>query len=510
MISSDITPPSPSETTAPVYAALDLGSNSFHLIIARFEAGKMIILDSQKETVRLASGLRSDGILSKNTIKRALASIHRFAERLQAAHITQFRVVGTNTLRAAKNADGFLERAEEILQSPIDIISGTEEARIIYLGIANDFAPTDKKRLIVDIGGGSTELVVGLKKPENLQSIHMGCVTYSQRYFEDGMITRKAFDKALLAARSEIQEFVNQFSSKRWQEAVGSSGTIRAIESVLEGLSLNNEHVITLDGLSTLANKLCEFDCVEKLNLPNLNDDRKAVFPGGLAVLLGLFIELKIEQMHVSSYALREGIIFELAGRKTSADIREQTVQQMMKQYYCDEQQSKRITEFASKMLEQTKNDFEQYDQSLQTLRWALSLHEIGLAISYSGYHKHGAYILLNCDMPGFSKREQILLSFIVLNHRRKLRPLPQTYGFEPDWRLVQIARVAWLFCRRRDDNVLPTFINISFKGDTLKLALKEQWLLDNPLIEEDLLNEQNFLEQLNLTLQIKRLSDDN
>jgi exopolyphosphatase/guanosine-5'-triphosphate,3'-diphosphate pyrophosphatase len=495
--------PDPNE----VYAALDLGSNSFHMLVAKIESGKLVIIDRHKENVRLASGLRSDGTLSKPAVKRALESLYRFAERLRPVSINHMRVVGTNTLRAAKNADSFLERAEEILQSPVSIIRGAEEARLIYQAIARDLAPGDKRRLVIDIGGGSTEIIVGDRRPRLLESLYLGCVIYSKRFFVDGKISPQIYKKASLAARTEIQGAVSKFNRRHWDEAIGSSGTIRAIESVLEGMKLNSDHMITLAGLEQLAGSLCKFSEVDQIQLPNLSDERRDVFPGGLVILHALFQELGIEKMHVSSYALREGIIFELAGLEEIRNTRDHTVNRMMEQYNVDQSQAQRVAHFTLSLLEQVRDDIENYERSRQLLNWSMRLHEIGLALSHSGHHKHGAYLLLHSDMPGFSKQEQKLLSFIVLNHRRKLRPLPQTYGFDPDWRLVQIARLACLFCRRRDDSVLPRDLRIKVKNDGIKCWLPSEWLDHNPLSREDLNIEQHYLTSLKLKLDIKEVT---
>lgn len=500
-----LTPPIQNGDNSPeVYAALDLGSNSFHLLVAKFESGKMVVLDRHKENVKLASGLLGDGTLSKSIVNKALDSLHRFAERLNPIDVNQLRVVGTSTLRSANDASSFLERAESILHSPINIISGSEEARLIYLGVANDLSPGKNRRLVIDIGGASTEMVIGRKGAQRLDSLYMGCVTQSLRFFPDGILSNLAYKKAVLWARSEIQGVLNQFRSSEWDEAVGSSGTIRSIEEVLEGLGLNADHMITLEGLDSLAEELCRFDDMSDVKLPNLSEERRYVFPGGLAILHGLFIELGITQMHVSSFALREGVIFDLAGQKANGDLREDTIARLMKQYHVDEDHVRRLVKFAQSLLTQVKDSFEQPADTLRLLRWALSVHEIGLAISHSGFHKHGSYILLNSFMPGFSKQEQKLLGFLVLNQRRKLRPQPQTYGFEPDWRLVQIVRLACLLCRRRDDSVLGPDIRLQFKADTLVISLPENWMQKNPLAGEELQNEQQYLSQLQLRLDIK------
>lgn len=487
-----------------VYGALDLGSNSFHLLLARFEAGKLVVMDRHKENVRLAEGLNDKGMLSAVAMDKALDSLRRFAERLRSTPVSHFRVVGTNTLRAAKNADSFLRRAEAILQSPISIISGSEEARLIYLGVAKDFSPQQQRRLVVDIGGGSTELVVGRHAPEHLESLYLGCVHSSVRFFPEGKLSAKLYRKAVLAARAEVQPAVKYFGKANWDEAVGSSGTIRAVEALLESMSLDQAHTITPEGLEALAESLCRFKSSADIDWPGINDERRKVLPGGLAVLQAIFLELGIERMHVSSYSMREGIILDLAGRLQNRDTRAETVRHFMSQYRVDVDQAQRVNRCAERLLAQVKDDFK-VDRAGQLLVWAGSLHEIGLSVAHSGYHKHGAYLLLHSDMPGFSKQEQKLLSFVVLNHRRKLRGMPEAYGFDPDWRLLLIFRLACLFSRRRDDDALPDTITINLRKDGAQLTLDGEWLDNHPLTSEDLAVEQRYLKAVNLKLTVHR-----
>jgi exopolyphosphatase/guanosine-5'-triphosphate,3'-diphosphate pyrophosphatase len=494
------------DTSAPAntFAALDLGSNSFHLLIARFDGGKLEVIDRHKEMVRLASGLSDSGFLSRAAIDRGLDALRRIAERLASTPTASLRVVGTNTLRSAINSDTFMARAEEILQSPIHIISGMEEARLIYLGVAHDFAPDSGQRLVVDIGGGSTELIIGENQPIELESLHMGCVSYSKRFFPEGRISAKAYRKAVLAAREEISSIAHRFRREHWQEAVGASGTIRAIEAILDGMNLNSHNTITRAGLDQLADALCTFELADEVKLPNLTADRKAVLPGGLAVLHALFEELDIEQMHVSAYAIREGVVLDLAGRLHNHDIRSDTVTRMMRQYRADEAQAARVGQLAAQLLEQVRADFgDDAERVRKILDWSIKLHEIGLSVAHSGYHKHGAYLLENSDMPGFSKQEQKQMSFLVLNHRRKLRPLAETYGFEPDWRLVKILRLACLFMRCRDASGLHANLQIRFSDDNLILQLSRTWLDANPLTAESLEAEQKILKAIDLNLTI-------
>jgi exopolyphosphatase/guanosine-5'-triphosphate,3'-diphosphate pyrophosphatase len=492
-------------TADEIYAALDLGSNSFHVLLARFDGRRLVVLDRYKDSVRLATGLQEDGNLSDDVMARALQALSKIAERIRPLPKNYVRVVGTNTLRAAKNRDVFLAKAEKILGVPINIISGLEEARLIYLGVGKDFTPEDKTRLVVDIGGGSTELVLGRNKPLKLESLYMGCVSFSRQFFPEGRVTKRGYEKALLAARSEVQGLASGFDAGNWDQAVGSSGTIRSIERVLDGMGLNRNHVITAEGLEALAQEVIEAKYMELLELPGLDEDRRPVFVGGLAVLHGVFDELQIGEMHVSAYAIREGIIYDLAGRLHQRDKRVETIERMMEQYRVDRAQARRIAKLAMALLEQVERQIQtESEQAEKLLKWAIDLHEIGLSIAHPGYHKHGAYIVANSDMPGFSRQEQQLLSFLVLNHRRKLKPEPETYGFTPDWRLVCVLRLACLFLRRRDAALVPASgIRIGFHGARCRLQLPAKWLDQHPLTREDLLQEKQLIAAAGLELSV-------
>jgi exopolyphosphatase/guanosine-5'-triphosphate,3'-diphosphate pyrophosphatase len=478
------------------------------VLLARFEGRRLVVLDRYKDSVRMAAGLQEDGNLSPDVMARALTALKKIAERIRPLPKSYVRVVGTNTLRAASNRDVFLVQAEKILGVPINIISGLEEARLIYLGVAKDFTPEDKTRLVVDIGGGSTELVLGRNKPLKLESLYMGCVAFSREFFPDGRISRRAYEKAVLAARSEVQGLVSEFGAGNWEQAVGSSGTIRSIERVLDGMGLNRNHVITPAGLAKLAEAVIAAKSVEQLALlPGLDADRAQVFAGGLAVLHGVFAELKIAAMHVSMYAIREGIIYDLAGRLHQRDKRVETIAHMMEQYRIDQAQARRVGRLAARLLAQVESRIDtEIGQARRLLQWAVDLHEIGLSIAHSGYHKHGAYIVANSDMPGFSRQEQQLLSFLVLNHRRKLRPEPAAYGFVPDWRLVTVLRLACLFLRRRSAAQMGRGISLSFNGSRCRLKLPGQWLERHPLTREDLLQEKQLLAAVGIELALSTL----
>ncbi len=490
------------EESRDIYAALDLGSNSFHLLLARFHHGHLVVVDRYKDMVRLASGLGDDGRLDPVAIERALHSLEKFAERIRPLSPERVRVVGTNTLRAASNGDGFLLRAEAILGVPVSVISGVEEARLIYLGVASDVAPDAGSRLVVDIGGGSTELVLGGDQPLRLESLYMGCVSYSRRFFPEGRLSRRRYQRALIEARSEIQGVASQFGSRHWREAIGSSGTIRAIERVLDRLGLNRNHVITAEGLEALVARLLRFDHFSEIELPGLDAQRREVFVGGVAVLQALFIELGIGGMQVSARAIREGMLYDLAGRLQHRDKRQETIEQMMQQYHVDRAQVVRVEALALRLFEQVRDQLDTGPELAQRLlRWAVSLHELGLAISHNGYHRHGAYILNHGDMAGFSRQEQRQLGFLVLNHRRKPSRPEQRQGQPPDWRLAIVLRLACLFLRRRDEAAVPPELSLRFAGETCQLGLPAGWLEAHPLTAELLRQEARQLRAVGLRL---------
>ncbi|MBQ0759423.1 MAG: exopolyphosphatase/guanosine-5'-triphosphate,3'-diphosphate pyrophosphatase [Zhongshania sp.] len=490
------------------YAALDLGSNSFHLLIASFHEDKLRVIDRHKDMVRLAAGLDDDGRLSDSAQERALESLAKMADRLRGVPRRQIRIVGTNTLRAATNANEFMAKAESVLGLPINIISGTEEARLVYLGVANDFAPEKQRRLVMDIGGGSTELVIGTNTPRQLESLPMGCVSFSMRYFKNGDISEKAFKKAVNAARQMIGPYVEPFRGQ-WDEAVGASGTIRSIGKILAEQQFSEAGYISAEGLEKLKDQVLTIDHSHKLNIPGLSDDRKDVFVGGLAVLYALFQELDMQGLHVSAYAIREGIVHDLAGRLHHRDKREDTIKHLIIQYGIDSAQGDRVADFCAKLLPAVAPHISTPEHEAEALlRWAAQLHELGLAIAHGGYQKHGAYILGNADMPGFSRQEQARLSFLVANHRRKPKqPSTLTYGVSADWPLVCVLRLACILYRRRQPKKLPENISLhSPKPEELTLSIPEDWLNINPLIAADLEDEAELLNKsLNIKLNIER-----
>lgn len=495
-----------------LYAALDLGSNSFHLLVARFQDGKLHIVDRYKDMLRLAAGLDENNFLSQSAQDAALRSLEKMANRLEGVPKNQIRVVGTNTLRTAENASEFMSLAEATLGVPINIISGTEEARLVYLGTTKDFTPDENRRLVIDIGGGSTEVVCGQQEPLFLESLEIGCVSASKKYFSDNEISSKRFNKAQKAARQQISPYISQYIGQ-WDEAVGASGTIRSIGAIVEAMQLGDAGHITADSMEEIKKQLLSADNIASLNIPGLSDERRDVFPGGFAVLYGLFQELEIKAMHVSNYAVREGVIYDLAGRISQHhDKREQTIQQLIKQYHIDSAHGDRIATLCLQWLP----NIAQYcltpvDEAESLIRWAAQLHELGVAIAHGAYHKHGAYVLSNADMPGFSRQEQARLSFLVLNHRRKPKlatALP--YGVEADWLLVSALRIACICYRRRQARPLHELVQLKAKGpQLLQLSVNTDWLDANPLTAADLEDEIELLRKgTDIKLSIRQLSN--
>jgi exopolyphosphatase/guanosine-5'-triphosphate,3'-diphosphate pyrophosphatase len=367
------------------------------------------------------------------------------------------RAVATNTLRVAKNADQFLERAEAALGFPIEVIAGREEARLIYLGVAHSLARPETRQLVFDIGGGSTEFIIGQNiDPIRLESLYMGCVSFSLRFFPDGQVDKRSFKEAELAARRELQTIVHAFREAGWDEAIGSSGTAKAIVDLLE-MNGWSDHGVTRDGLEKLRNELIRAGAASRLKLEGLRADRIPVLPGGLAIMSAIFKEFGLERVLFSEGALRLGVLYDQLGRYHHDDLREVTVNRFMQRYDVDRRQAARVAHTALGLLNQlVPASREAGHADAQFLVWAARLHEIGISVAHSSYHKHSAYILANADMPGFSRRDQARLSRLVLAHRGKLERAQPLRGEAPEWTLIFCLRTAVLLHRSRDDQPLP------------------------------------------------------
>ena len=485
--------------------AVDLGSNSFHLAIARIAGEQLYPLDSMKETVRLGSGLTADRTLDSETQERALAALKRFSERLAGMPRAAVRIVGTNALRVAKNSGAFLRRAEAQLGFPIEVIPGREEARLIYLGVVHSLPMSHHNRLVVDVGGGSTECIIGNKwKPKAMESLYMGCVSYTSRYFADGRIEKKSFKQAQFAAREQVQTIAARFEKTGWREAVGSSGTARSIAEVLSrnGLAASG---ITTEGLEWLKDQLIAAGELRKLSLAGLREDRIPVVAGGVAIMSAVFDELGLEDMTVAEGALRDGVLWDLLGRVHHRDIREVTVDQFAHRYHVDALQSQRVAALAHELLKELDDKGGELMPLADFLQWAARLHEIGISIAQGAYHKHSAYILANADMPGFSRQEQGWLSNLVLAQRGKLSKMRA--AFDDDPRLAALAfclRLAVIFYRSRRNLKLPR-MKVARKSRGFRLEVGGGWLQGHTLVDLALEQEGAQWSSVGLSLELER-----
>jgi len=490
-----------------VLAAVDLGSNSFHMVVARYSHGQLVILDRLREMVRLAAGLGDSGRLDDAATERALRCLERFGQRLRAVRADSVRVVGTNALRHAKRKRWFLERARAALGHPIEIISGLEEARLIYSGVAHTSPMSPDKRLVIDIGGGSTEVVIGEGfNPLLLESLSVGCVGLSAAYFDDGRISAKRLERARTAVRLELEPVQEAYRKMGWLNAFGSSGTVRVISDSLRAINPESPH-ITLDNLNGLAERVIAAGHVDDLDLPEVDSERAPVFPAGLAILLEVVENFGIERVRVAEGAMREGLLYDLMGRFTDEDARLRSVRAMEKRYHIDEGQAERVEATAVGLLEQVESAWGLEDPLAElVLRWAARLHETGLDIAHSKYHRHSAYLLEHADMPGFPREEQLLLSALVGGHRRQLS-FESLEDLLPPWDrlaefLIVLLRLAVLLHRGRSPQPLPA-VGLTVKSRNITLELPPRWIKEHPLTLEDLEQERAYLKEAGFRLTI-------
>lgn len=506
--------------SAELVAAVDLGSNSFRMLVAQAvntSSGMQLRpVDTLRESVRLAAGLTENKLLGNDAYQRGLTAIRRFGERIRGFNSANVRAVATNTLRVAKNAPQFVMDAQEALGFPIEVIAGVEEARLIYIGAAHEVPAVQGNRLVVDIGGGSTEFIIGKGyEPKLLESLYIGCVSHSMRFFPKGSIDAHAFKEAELAARREIQVISGAYLKSGWKQAIGSSGTARAIADLIaanhfnghgDGLTMGRVNgsggLITRDGLKALKKHLLRYEHTSQVELEGLKDDRRSVWPGGLAIMLAVFDELGIEEMEVTDAALRSGVLYDLLGRAQHHDMRYVTVEQFMQRYLVDREQADRVGKLAGEFLKQLpKPDSESRADNVDLLQWAANLHEIGLSISHNGYHKHSAYIAGNADMPGFSKNDQARLAALLLGHTGKLGKLANNLSFQ-DWRMLFCLRLAQVLCRGRNDPDLPK-VKVSEHDGSYLVSLSKEWAAQHPLTEFSLLKEAAEWERIGRTYQV-------
>ena len=491
-------------------AAVDLGSNSFRLEVGRVVDDQIYPLDTVKEPVRLASGLDAAKNLDAAAQQRAVRALALFGERLRGFQPGSVRAVATNTLRVAKNARELLPAFETALGFPIEVIGGREEARLIYIGAVHELPATRNKRLVVDIGGGSTEFIVGKKlDPLLMESLYMGCVSYSLRFFPEGRVDRKRFQDAQLAAAREIATIAHDYRALGWEEGAATSGTARAIVDLLEANGLNPDGAsgITRSGLGLLREALIRAGAASQLKLEGMRADRIPVFAGGLAIMCAIFEAFGLERLVYSEGALRLGVLYDQLGRFQQHDMRDVTVRQFMRRYQVDVRQAERVERDALTLLSQmVPFGDDAFEADLRQLRWASLMHEIGLSIAHSGFHKHGAYIVGNADMPGFSRRDQERLAQLILSQRGKLEKLQNVPFADPLWRLVCALRLGVLFNRSRDDSPLPACVlRQTMNGFTLDVP--GEWLSANPLSAAALGDEALVWQRLGIGLRIRRRS---
>jgi len=486
------------------YAAVDLGSNSFHMLVARREHGEMRVVDRIREMVRLGGGLDANGNLDPDTRQRALECLARFGQRLRGIPDQNLRAVGTQTFRRLLNANEFLQDSETALGCPVDIIAGREEARLVYLGVTQWIPGDAHKQLVMDIGGGSTELIIGEGfDPLEMESLQFGCVSITDRFFANGKVSRRHLRKARRAALAELQGLQTTYRMRGWQTAVGSSGTIRSVAAICRanGWCENN---ISHEALKKLKSRVLSFDSIPEIQLDGLSERRAPVFIGGLAILLACFEALNIGELVVSPYALREGLLNDLLGRLEHHDPRDKAVGALASRFAVDPPQVNRVRRTALDLFDRLSPSLARAKACREMLVWATELHEIGLGLSHAGYQRHSAYLVEASDMAGFTRQEQLFLAALVGFQRRDI---PGDYAARLPTRLHESLRVtllcmrlSWIFCRTREDDAIPR-IGITLTNGNINLVLPESWMNNHPLTIADLEYEKQALQMLGLQL---------
>lgn len=483
-------------------AAIDLGSNSFHMIVARWDDGQLTLLDRLREPVRLGFGLQEDGSLSEEARERALACLERFGECLRAYPSRSVRIVGTKTLRSLADSRQFLSEAEKRLGHAVEIISGDEEARLIYLGVAHCIAPGKGHRLVMDIGGASTEVILGEgMKPLLKESLNMGCVALTKKFFMDGKVTEKLVTKALITCLQELEPVQDEFIERGWTQVLGASGSIKAVAKVCEANGWSQGE-ISLDALEKILAAYIQHGRTD-LSLPGLSDDRKPVFLGGVIVLSALFDALKLEQMVAADWALREGLLFDQKGRLENHDIRQASVDALAARFHVNMDKAKAVEKTALGLLKQVAADWDlTAEDASKLLGWAARLYPVGLDIAHNDYHKHSAYIVQHVDLAGCSRAEQTQLAALVLAHRKRFPAKSFPMDNTDLVRLAILLRVAAIFHRGRVKEGLPS-VKLKADDKKIKLSLPEKWIQAHPLTQADLETEQRHLGDIGYQLEL-------
>jgi len=489
------------------YAVLDLGSNSFHMLIAQ-EQDQLRVVDKLKEPVRLAMGLDADGNVDQDAIDRALACLGRFAQRVEELPEPHVRVVATNTFRRAKNGKKLRKRVSGILGHPVEVLSGDEEARLIYLGVNWGRSDPGRRKLVVDIGGGSTEMIVGRDAAiENLHSLFMGCVGYTKKFFANGDLAEANFGEARTAALLELRPVKRGYVQTDVDLVLGVSGTCNAIGEILKANEWTDGG-IDRSGLAKLRKAMLKAKTLDRLKLEGLSEDRRPVIAAGAAILDAVFEALDLTEMRPVLGALREGVLLDMIGREHHQDTRYATVDMLMSRFQIDLAQSERVRATAKALIKQLdiQKDIDGFKPA-RFLKWAAQLHELGLMLAYTGHHKHGAYFLANAALAGFSRDDKLLLSTLVRCHRRKLPPNPfvELSGRHEENAplLTVLLRLAVLLNRGRSE-VPPPQLSGDPREGSIELVFEGKWLQEHPLTLADLKEEGGYLRELGVKLKYR------
>jgi exopolyphosphatase/guanosine-5'-triphosphate,3'-diphosphate pyrophosphatase len=463
-------------------AAVDLGSNSFRLQMGRAHGRHIELQGYWKETVRLAAGVDADQRISRRAIDTACECLARMNERLRGLPLAQVRAVGTQTLRDAPNSDEFLIEAQHALGYPIDIISGREEARLTFEGCMHSVPPSREPRLVVDIGGASTELIVGHGfEASAAESFKVGCVNTTLRFFASGTLDRGGFRRAQVAAAAEIEEAVTVFSRARWSEAFGVSGTVGAVAELIRQSNWGDGSVITSESLLNLRQRLIEAGEIKRLKLPGLKPERAQVLAGGVAVLAAVFDSLGVTEMAPARGGLRLGVLYDLLGRRERRDLRDATVARLQKRFDVDRAQAQQVAGIARELHDALNPQADEED--VKRLGWAAALHEVGFAISHADHHKHGAYLVGNADLAGFSTTDQKRISTLILAQRGNLRKVSDALADPSRAAKILALRLAVILCHARRPVQLPKW-TVSGRRASFELRLDGEWLARHPLTQ--------------------------
>ncbi|AKZ64139.1 exopolyphosphatase [Herbaspirillum hiltneri N3] len=482
-----------------MFAAVDLGSNSFRMHIGKHEGDAIRVIKSARDPIRLAAGLDKNGRLTPQAIAGAVESLARFRTILRDYQLDAVRVVATNTLRVARNAHEFLPDAERAIGYPVEIISGEEEGRLIYMGVAGALALPDEDRLVIDIGGGSTEVILGHGSDvRRVESFGIGTVNQSQAFFGDGYINEAAFERAILSARSHVEDAVVPFGAQHRSKVYGSSGTMRAIADTIAKNGMGDGR-ITPQSVEELKQRLIAFGHVDHIELAGMKPDRAAVIMGGLAVLIGLMQELNVSVISPVEAGLRMGVMWDLQLRATQRDRREQSVDDFSRRFHIDELRARQVAETALGFFQMLKPGNEAY---AKYLNWSALLHEAGLIVSQSSYHKHSSYLIANADLPGFTTREQRVMSTLILGQKGNLRKIGEVVS-DPDFAKAVLAlRLAVMFMHAHITLDLDD-IRLKMKS-RIDIEIKRDWLRDHPTVSYWMQKEQEWWSGIGVDLSIR------